>query len=98
MDFKFRLRRRVVEDADPYISHQYSGERVGGGVPDAPFSYYTNLPVKFQFDIPTNACPLPFYNIYITPIFLKAGTVGGHRPPTTPLRKLFHNGVVGVLR
>ena len=28
---------RVVEDADPYISHQYSGERVGGGVPDAPF-------------------------------------------------------------
>ncbi|MBQ8790153.1 MAG: hypothetical protein IJZ51_02445, partial [Ruminiclostridium sp.] len=27
-------------------------ERVGGGVPDAPFSYYTNLPVKFQFEIP----------------------------------------------
>ena len=42
---------RVVEDADPYISHQYSGERVGGGVHDDPFSYYTNLPVKFQFEI-----------------------------------------------
>ena len=40
---------RVVEDADPYISHQYGGERVGVGVLDDPFSYYTNLPDKFQF-------------------------------------------------
>ena len=31
------LKGAAILLADPYISHQYSGERVGGGVPDAPF-------------------------------------------------------------
>ena len=42
---------RVVEDADPYISHQYSGERVGAASPTPRYLYYTKPAVKFQTHI-----------------------------------------------
>ena len=80
--------------ADPYISHQYSGERVGGGVPDAPFSYYTNLPDKLKFDAPliflapkkiARCIENPSVSPYGLPPPFRQGRLFGATPTKVPL-------------